>query len=250
MAIKAKSQRLLLALLPDDTREQSFVSVEQIQMLFPNLSATGFRSLVSHLERKGLLHHERVGRRSQLYLSELGKMTLFDLFPGLDPRRKDWTGNWSCLVFQDAPASDKQFRYLRRSLVELRAIPLTRGVYLYPGQYPVTFIEQSRKLYAGAISIFSIGTIQFGSLRPIVIEKGELKTLQELYSGISNEAVQLLSQIDDTASLTDQQKDRFASLFDRYVSLLRGDIGLGSYYFPDETWGSIVLQELRAIVLL
>jgi len=250
MAIKTQSQRLLLLLFPGDTRETSFVSFASAQSLFPQLTPAGFRSLVSHLQAKGLLHHERVGTRSQLYLSELGKTTLFSLFPAIDPARLKWTGSWACLVFQVAPKSDKQFRYLRRALVEIRAVQLTRGVYLYPGKFPPSFIEQCHRLYTGSISIFTVGTLQFGSFRPIVIEKEEMKTLQELYSGISSELTSLLGHLSDTALLTDQQKERFDSLFDRLLSVLRTDDGLGSYFFPEETWGEQVLQKFRAIVLL
>ncbi|KKU82766.1 MAG: hypothetical protein UY10_C0024G0002 [Microgenomates group bacterium GW2011_GWA2_47_8] len=250
MALKTHSQWLLLALLPDAARQTEFVSLSSVRLLFPHLTTAGFRSLVDHLQTKGMVHYERVGQHSQLYLSELGKMTVYALFPALDPERLRWAGNWSCLVFQEAPTNDTQFRYLRRVLVERRAIQLTRGVYLYPGAFPAMVVEQCHRLYTGAISIFSIASVQFGSLRPIVVEKGELKTLQELYSGISSECRQLLGMNDQTGLLTDQQKVRFVSLFDRLVSALRGDNGLGSYYFPDDTWGKEVLQYCRTIVLL
>ena len=250
MAIKTQSQLLLLALFPEESRLDSVISFERVSWLFPRLTAQGLRSLVQYLQSKGMLLYERVGQQAQLYLSEHGQISLHTLFPVLDPSRKNWAGNWSCIVFCDAPVGDKQFRYLRRVLVELKAVQLTRGVYLYPGKFPDSFAEQCRRLYLQSVVLFSVGSLELGSLRPIVLEKGDLKTLQQLYSGISSEAKQLLSQLSEAATLNNQHKVRFASLFDRYLAALKSDIGLGSYFFPDETWGAKVLQDLRAIILL
>ncbi len=250
MAIKLQSQKVLLTLFPGENQSNQVIQLEQARGFFPQLTANRFHSLITHLSTKGLIRHERVGKTSQLYLSETGKKTLHALFPALDPSRRNWNGNWSCLVFQEAPKGDRAFRYLRRKLVELGALQLTRGVYLYPNKFPEVFLEQCSKLYAGAVLIVSIGSVQFGELRPIVLEKGNLSTIIDLYSGISSEIDQLLAQIDDDSLLTDQQKELFTSLFDRYTAILREDIGLGTYFFPDETWGEETLQSLRSIVLL
>ena len=89
-----------------------------------------------------------------------------------------------------------------------------------------------------------------GDLRPIVLEKGNLIALLDLYSGISNEIEQLLAQIGSDSLLNDQQKELFTSLFDRYVAILREDTGLGTYFFPEETWGDKVLHLIRSIAIL
>ncbi|MDA1079644.1 MAG: hypothetical protein O2840_03070 [bacterium] len=250
MAIKLQSQKFLLTLFPDDNQTTGIVAQEVVARFFPQLSSGRFRSLAVYLESKGLLRYERAGHITQLYLAETGKKELYALFPAIDPSRQNWAGNWSCLVFQESPSGDKAFRYLRRKLVELNAIQLTRGVYLYPDTFPALFIEQCSRLYRGAVLILAVASLQFGELRPIVLEKGNITAVLELYSGISKEIRQLLAQIENTSSLNDQQKALFVSLFDRFVAILKEDTGLGRYFFPEETWGREVLQLFRSIVLL
>lgn len=248
--MKKNSQILLLSLFSEGGRQPLSLTVSQLRRLVPELSDSGFRSLLHVLEKKQMISSERDQGKRRFYLTNDGKNALVRLFPSLDPSWQSWNGSWVCLVFLQAPKSDLQFRYLRSLLVEHRAVALSRGVYLYPRQLPAIVLESLQRLYIGSVLCFSVAEWQFGTERPIVVEKYTLESLIDIYSGVSKEAKQLLGDENVSSRLTVQQKSRIASLFDRLLSALTSDLGFMNYYFPGSTRGSEVLILVQRLLTL
>jgi len=248
--MKKNSQILLLSLFTEGLKQPLSLSVAQLRKLVPDLSDSGFRSLLHVLEKKLLISSERAQGKKRYYLTNDGKNALVGLFPSLNPSWHDWDGSWVCLVFLQAPKSDLQFRYLRSLLLEHRAVALSRGVYLYPRQLPAVVLESLQRLYIGAVLCFGVAEWQFGTERPIVVEKYTLESLIDIYSGVSKEARQLLGDENGSSRLTVQQKSRIPSLFDRLLSALTIDVGFSSYYFPGSPRGSEVLIIIQRLLTL
>ncbi|PIY80838.1 MAG: hypothetical protein COY80_00780 [Candidatus Pacebacteria bacterium CG_4_10_14_0_8_um_filter_42_14] len=248
--MKKNSQILLLSLFTQQSTQAYSLTVPQLRRLVPDLTDSGFRSLLHVLEKKLLISSERIQGRRRFYLTNDGKNALVGLFPSLDTSWQSWDGSWVCLVFLQAPKGDLQFRYLRSLLLEYRAVAISRGVYLYPRQLPAVVLEALQRLYIGSVLCFGVAEWQFGTERPIVVEKYTLESLLDIYSGVSKEARQLLSIENESLRLTVQQKSRIASLFDRLLSALTIDVGFMSYYFPGSPRGSEVLALVQRLFTL
>src|SRR5687767_13547175 len=131
--MKKTAQKILLSLYQPETFR---LSLKELEFLNENQTASGFKSIVYHLERSGYVRLERLDGEPWVSLTSHGKEAVEDLFPAFHPRHLHWEGTWSCLVFRTAPSTDPEFRYLRKLLVKVNAAALSRGVYLYPGGFP------------------------------------------------------------------------------------------------------------------
>ena len=125
--MKKNSLTLALLLYPIGESQGRSLSLEQVHTLLPGLTSDGRRSLLYHLEKETILFSERVLGVLQYSLTEHGQRQLMELFPALDSKWDTFTGAWQCMVFQQAPKSDQQFRYLRAQLVREHAVQLSRG---------------------------------------------------------------------------------------------------------------------------
>jgi DNA-binding transcriptional regulator PaaX len=249
--MKQSTQKVLLALYP--AAEQSALvslSAEQLRACVGDLSPSGFRSLLYAAEKNGYLARENIGSQSYFVLRDIGRRKVEVAFPAFSPRFERWSGEWSCMVFLEAPAGDPQFRYLRRLLLEKGALGLSRGVYLSAGEFDQRVMSEVEALYAQSLAIFTIGKWQLGSERPIVIDSMGLDDIAAGYSGVSTEIKQLLRQNRSESKLNDQSKAAYYTLFDRFLSLLQTDPGFTTRYFPGLESPTQLLAQLQQLFRL
>jgi DNA-binding transcriptional regulator PaaX len=230
--MKATSRKLLFSLARFHKKEPLLVTLEQCQGILPGLSSSGLRSLLNHLKKQQHVSQERLTTQSRYRLTELGLSALSLEMPVFNPLTAEWNGRWSALVLQEAPRQDKQFRYLREFLLKKGSLPLTRGVYLYPGDFPESVMAECRERYPQAVMVFSVSEWLHGDERSFITEKYALLDLAQSYSGISNEIDRLINTKKSYGELNHQDKKYLFSLFDRLYQTAIEDRGFLSYYFP------------------
>lgn len=267
--MKDKTQKLLVWLYqPALLAEKRLVGYDQLELLFPNYTPGGRRSLVYYLQQKHLLKTERQGRKSGFSLTTHGQEAVEELFPALSPRfrgevaasgqpatgssrgsrKQSWQGQWQAVIFIDAPKGDQHFRYLREQLVAIQAVSLSRGVYLHPGPLPASLQAELRSLYVGAVQVLSIDQWQFGDEQATVEEHYNLSDVVEILSGLSSEIEELLTSKKEQNSLTNKNKQQVFSVFDRLFEVLKNDAGLSSYYYPQTLTAFELLMTLQTIL--
>lgn len=248
--MKQNAKRILLWLSPKTSDQQPyFSSYEQLSLAVPDLSASGTRSIIKRLADQNLVRVERLGSTVTLSLTEHGRDALTSHFPALSAARRSWKGEWSCLVFREAPHSDPQFRYLRSLCLQHGSFSLARAVYLFPGQVlPEPLLLSLRELYREAAYSFELARWQFGDERTVITAQYALVDIAEVYSGVSKEIDQLLSAFDAEKGLTDTQKITASSVFDRLATAIQADPGLVHYYFPQVNTPWSLLDQLRSLV--
>lgn len=253
--MKENTQKLLMWLhQPHETQAQETsknkqvssqrtIEYDQLRLLLLDLTPGGRRSLIHHLSRKHLIRSERLPRatgrypHTQLSLTPHGATALATQFPVFATDRENWAGEWSALIFLQAPSSDPHFRYLRALLLDHRAFQLRRGVYLHPGQFPAKIIDTCRDLYVGQVVITELAEWLFGDERSTINDHFMLSDLMSIYSGISSEINQLLTDKNQQKGLTDKFQRRIFSVFDRLFTALSQDVGLLGHYYPSARLG-------------
>lgn len=222
-------------------------SLEDFDWLVPTLTLSGRRSLVAQLKQKKYLSVDVVDQDKQLYLTTHGAAALTAHFPALSNRLGNWQGEWAMLVFQRSPKSDPQFRYLRQLLVEAHAGQLSRGVYLYPIEFPDK-IKQQLAFYIDNVLVLTVSSWQMGDERSVIVPLFQLSDLIESLSGVSREVDSLLSGKIDKKRTIVQQREVFSAVYDRLLFTLQFDLGLHKRYFsqvPDAK--DVLLKLVRAV---
>lgn len=243
--MKSNTQKLLLWLYGPASEAVRVVGVSQLRLILPDLKPSGFRSLLNHLERQSLIFRDASGGQNQYGLTSHGMTALEAQFPVLNWSDDRRLGTWSLITFIEAPASDKQFRYLRQFLLDQGCGQLSRGNYLFPGQLSVPMTATLNQLYIGKVLVTGIERWIFGDERLVVNRVFNLADLRNGYSGISKEVDQLLSSLNRQKSIEDKDKLAICMVFDRLADLLRHDLGLLQRYFPDVKSGSELLFRLQ-----
>ncbi len=244
--IKTTTRKLLFSLARFQKREPLLANLEQIKGLLPGLSESGLRSLVNLLKKQGHITQERLVGQTLYRLTDLGMSALSLEMPVFGPTAANWNGQWSALVLQEAPRHDKQFRYLREFLLKKGSLALTRGVYLYPGDFPESVIAESRDRYLQSVLIFSLAEWVHGDERSFINEKYALLDVAQSYSGISNEIQRLINAKKAYAELNHQEKKHLFSLFDRLYQTALEDRGFLKYYFPQVPQLNELLSRLQS----
>lgn len=250
MAIKRNTQIILLTLFSAEQASTPLVPLPKLRNLSGNLTESGFRSLLLFLEKKHFIFREKVLSTSSYSLTEEGRRELITLFPALDSKWQAWQGKWSILVFLKAPINDNHFRYLRELLLVEKTMVLSRGIYLVPGDPSSRLLKELENSYRGAVSLFSIDKAFFGWDRQSIVSYYDLTSIVEAYSGISNEISLLLDKINYEKGLTNQQKNMFIKINNRFISSLQGDPGIVHYYFPGLPGARQILSQLNKIISL
>ncbi|MBD3279487.1 MAG: hypothetical protein GF390_02120 [Candidatus Pacebacteria bacterium] len=229
--MKITTQKLMLWLYPVATQNR-WVEYADLKFLLPDLSKSGRRSLVAWLKKKGWLITSQSDQGLLLSLTKTGQHQLVQKWPVLQDHWQDWQGEWSILLCLTAPKNDPGFRYLRDQLIQLKAINLTRGVYLYPNNFPTSLLDLVAKLYAQQVVIMRVNQWQWGDEQVILQQRLSLNDLARAYSGISKELKQLLMVKNKQKDLTDQLKKRLFRVFNRLVAAMEDDLGIVNHYFP------------------
>lgn len=243
--MKHSSKKLLLWLYPETADQKRHVPIDQLDWVLSELTPAGRASLVRHLVRQQLVFIDKVHGYPSLSLSSHGKIQLEADFPALTASWSSWDGKWQIIIFSEAPSTDKNFRYLRSVLLQARCFPLNRGVYLYPGDLPTKLVELLHQIYREKVVVAECTNWRFGDDSIFIGQTKLVKGLNEVYSGISKEAEELLIKKSKTNSLSDRQKRTLASIFDRFVTVLSDDIGLVSLYFPNNPDGMSILNSIK-----
>lgn len=234
--MKKSSLKLMIALWPPaalQAQNQAYlVPDKQLRQLVPQLTDSGFRSLLFHLAKQGVLFLEKAEAGNLVRLTYQGTELLKAKFPALQTESQATGQEWSVLVFTEAPKSDHQFRFLRQRLLGLHAVSLNRGVYLYPGKFPESFIQECHVSYAQSLLLFSTADWLFGDLRAVILQKFQLTDLVSIYSGVSSELSQLISSFSQSKKTNHQSKKALCLLFDRWWDGIQQDSGLLAAFYP------------------
>jgi len=246
--MKQTTKKVLLWLYPIDTSAERVVSVDELRFVLPELKDSGFRSLLNLLKKQHLISQENEVAQSAYRLTSYGKTSLEAEFPLFSDLMRDWSGEWNMIVFLNAPKSDKQFRYLRKFLIDNRCGQLSRGVYLYPGTMPTELHKLLSGMYVNSVLVTGLKSWLFGDERSVIIETFSLLDLHSGYSGISKEVYQLLKQKNIQKGFDGGDKQDICLVFDRLVILLNDDLGLFQHYYPDTKSGKELLLQLQSVI--
>lgn len=248
MAIKRNAQKILLTVFTSQQQSPLVVSSDKLRLVVPDLTETGYRSLLLFLINKDLLFREKVFGAVSVGITDQGRKALISLFPALDDRWQVWNGQWMVLVFLEATKTDPHFRYLRSLLLQEQALVLSRGVYLAAGSFSHRIMQECESLYSSAVAVFSVDTWYRGLNRPLIVNYYDLTAKVEVYSGISGDVSQLLGKVMQNKNSTDQQKTNISSIIDRLIDSLREDPGFIKYFFPDVPGVTRILSDLQKII--
>lgn len=227
--MKSTAQKLLLSLYTP-TAEPLWIGYDVVQFLLPEISSAGQRSLIAQLKQKSLISVER-WERTQLRATQQGYQAITVQFPALS-RFQDWQGEWTAVMFLSAPSQDPNFRYLRSMLLQNQAVPITRGMYLYPGPLPAALLELCQDLYREQVAIVQWGKVIQGDLLSLIAPTYALSDIFQTYSGISTELNSLLRRKLPFLELNHSQKEAIYLVFDRFFTALLQDPGITQFYYP------------------
>lgn len=247
--MKVSTQLLSLLLYPTDHAsrvvvDESFSSLSEFLL---GLTPTGWRSLVHYLEEQGMLELVKAPRGKQLSLTSAGQSACIRQFPALNPAWSSWDCRWMSVVFREAPAADRQFRYLRSQLLQLGALAISRGNYLIPSLYTDRLDQLIGEKYGQSVAVFDVADWRYISERRTVVDAFNLSDLAVGYSGVSRETVALLQAFQQHKYRSDQAKERFSTVFNRFWELLGSDPGFLSSYIPSAASAGGVLQQLHKV---
>lgn len=247
--MKENSRKILLFLYPSEN-EPMWFTFQELQGLVPNLSRAGLQSALFLLDKKELLRIDKTQAEPKYSLSSYGKSYLEDLFPALCESNEKWQGDWSLLIFLEAPKTDKNFRYLRSYLTQNKAIALTRAVYLYPGLISEKLKTDLQHSYKNSVLVLKVSKWLFGDDFKVIGQKAQLNDLFELYSSISKELDRLISVKTIDKSFTQQEKNSFFSALSRFLSVLDSDPALLKLYFPQVESAKQLLFKLQKCLII
>ena len=245
--MKQNSKKILLFLYPS-VEEPVWFSFSELHKLLPQLSLSGLQSSLFLLDKKDFLRIDKTAIDFKYSLSSYGRSYLEDLFPVLMSTNEKWQGDWSLLIFLQAPKTDKNFRYLRSYLTQNKAIGLTRAVYLFPGTITDKINSDLQRSYKNAVLVLKISQWLFGDDFKVIGQKAELNDLFELYSSISKELDRLIRIKDLNKTFTEQEKQTFFSVLNRFLGVLDADEALLSFYFPEVEGAKKLLNKFQNLL--
>lgn len=219
---------------------------QELQLLFPGMTASGHRSLVFQLHKRKLLTVDQIDSDKLLTITSHGMNEITARFPALSSQMSSWQGEWSVLVFLNSISADPQFRFLRQFLLEHHCGQLSRGVYLFPGQLPAQ-IAQQLSFYPAAVTVLTVNSWQFGDERSVIGSIFSLTDLCNTLSGVSREISSLLPLRNYKKGLTFQNSSPFSVVIDRLLSILEFDLGIHKKYFPQVPSVNELLANLQAL---
>ena len=242
--MKDNSKKILLFLYSGNNEERWLTS-SGIRVILPDLTDAGYKSLLFLLEKKQFLKVDKTTEEFLYSLSSYGKSFLEDKFPALLAKSDKEQEAWKIIIFLDSPKTDKNFRYLRSFLSKNKAISLTRGVFLYPGNLSELIKKELESSYRNAVVVMELGNWLIGDEFTIMGQKAGLDDLFSLYSGISKELESLIIILSEKNSASDGQKKQLFSVFNRFVEAISADNTLLFYYFPQVETALTLLQKLQ-----
>ncbi len=208
---------------------------------------TSWRSLVSHLVTQGVIEQMVSTQGRVLSLSLKGMRLCDEHFPALSADWQQWNGEWLNLVFIRPPKTDLQFRYLRSFLLQLKALPVSRGNYLVPILYQPELLRLIQSSYENSVVIFRAGEWSHGSIRQLTASYFQFADQLAALSGISKEIESLLIEISKDRGRQNQHKQRFATVFNRFWDVLGDDPGFLNHFVPTAPAARSLLTKLQSV---
>lgn len=248
--MKKNTQKLLLALFSIQENVDTFLPISVIKSLLPQFTEGGIRSLLHTLKKNNWIIQTKISGRSLISLTNYGKEALIRRFPALLEHWDTWTGEFDCLVFTTAPATDKQFRYLRNLLIDEKAVAINRGVYIAPHSFSERVLAECKQTYFNSVILFSISEWKIAVERLVIFEKYALTDVIENLSGVSSDVTRMTSFFETHKRLTDSQKKEISLVYDRLVEILSDDPGFCHYYFPALPRTKTILVQLGKLLVL
>jgi DNA-binding transcriptional regulator PaaX len=244
--MKDNSLRILTWLYPKDNQSR-WVDVEELALFLPNMTPAGLQSSLFFLQQKKQLVLEKIDLVQAVSITSHGKKSLEKAIPAFSQQRRQWRGEWWAIVFLQAPKHDKNFRFLRRVLLAEHSLPLTRGIFLFPGQLSEKISYELRNSYEGNVMVAPFKNWTFGDDKEIIGSILEMSDLANSYSSISKEITSLLEKETNIKGLSDQSKIAISSVFDRLYNSLKNDFGILHEYYPYITSGVDLVFSLQPL---
>lgn len=244
--MKENAQRILTWLYPPDTTAR-WVEAAELALVAPDMTRGGLQSVLQYLQGRRRILLERFRGTQAVTITAHGMRALEAEIPAFSPARRQWKREWQGVFFLKAPAQDAHFRFLRRVLLEAGALPLARGMFIFPGALPERVLFELRNAYEGAVTVVTFRDWIFGDEKEIIGSLLSLSDLASTYSSISKEIDTLLASDTAINSFNHPQKLLFSSVFNRLFSALQTDTGLQKHYFPQVEGGVELLFSLQHI---
>lgn len=252
--MKNNSKKILLWLYPIKTQntvntEPRLVNVEQLKIILPDLKETSLRSLINLLISKQYINQLLVDGNKKVSITAIGMKALEEQIPALNSTKLS-NIYWWVINFLEPPKTDLAFRYLRRFLLNKKAIALNRGVYLFAQDLDSQTQNLLNRLYQGSVLVFKTDTFYYTDMVQVIGSKINLSDTISLLSGISKEISQLLMKIDQQKRLTNHQKKQLNSLFCRLFLLLEDSHNLVKKIYPQVKDAQDYLLMLQKIEII
>lgn len=252
--MKINTKKILLWLYPIKTQSAEnqaarLMDVAELKIILPDIKKTSLRSLLNLLIRNNYVRMLNLPNQKQLTITDTGMKAIEAQISALKSFYSPIT-QWWVINFLKPPKTDQSFRYLRRFLLNKKAITLTRGVYLFAQELDSEVEYLLGNLYQGSVIVFKTDTFLYTDMLQLIGKKINLSDTLSLLSGISKEIDQLLVKIDKQKRLTSHQKKQINSLFCRLFELVESSFGLVSNFYPQAKDALDYLKKLQKIVIL
>jgi hypothetical protein len=244
--MKENTQRILSWLYPAE-KTARWVPARELALIVPATTQGGLQSILAFMQENKRILLERVDNQLTASITSHGMRALEAQLPAFLPERREWQGDWQAIFFLNAPKQDKHFRFLRRVLLGAHALPVSRGMFLYPGELPDRVTFELRQSYEGSVLAVKLKSWTFGDEQEIIGSAFQLSDLADSYSSVGKEIDSLLALDAPLIAFTDQAKLRFISVFDRLFSALHTDFGVQQIYFPQVETGVSLLFRLQKL---
>lgn len=231
--MKKNTQKILLSLYTKAGEIKNRVPISTLQLIVPELTDGGFRSLLHVLKKQKSITTQRVLGTTTVSITHHGTVLLEKEFPALNSKWDTWKGKWDCMVFLEAPHFDKQFRYLRKLLLSQGALSMSRGVYFAPGEFSGKVTTEVQESYFSNVLIFSVGEWKVATEFSFIIDKYGLSDIVESYSGISRDVSRLIKSVGMEKGLIHKYKSEIYLVYDRVSEVLAEDPGFSMFYFSE-----------------
>lgn len=240
--IKKNTQKLLLSLYRPT--ESLVMDKRYLELIVPELSPSGLRSLLHQLQQQSLLSVFQGGASPQWSLTKQGHQVVEGLFPAFLPK----SDGWSVLVFLTAPKTDPAFRYLRRYLLEEGWLSLSRGNYLWQGAVSEEVRRECLLSYPSSVLIFEVKEWTLGDFNNFILRQNNITELIKNYSGISREIATLTGRGVSLDTMNDQQKNQLSSLFNRLYENIRVDYGFTGPWLTNISRPLFILRDFQSLI--
>lgn len=204
------------------------LSQRVLDLLNPNLSAEGKRSLVVQALKMELIWQENRSEGQFLGITQKGRGTITGIFPALQLVKPL---NWSLLIFGKAKSSDPGFKSLSQLLRKEKWMAISRGVFLYPFSLTEQMNQVISSLYTSNVFVINNPQWSYGLDRSKIVQYYQLEQINNIYSGISKEIDSLLTKIEERKALSQRDIFSISNCIERCESVLHDDSGLLSAYF-------------------